>query len=306
MGTKRIRSLVGGAVLTLLAACGGAQDGPPAPLGRHFDDVFLAQIAVDARKDEIAAKQAYDIAVLEMQKAKADYDASKNMLDLAKNERDKARIDEKSAQSNQKAANSSADLNRMKEADKDLKSAQSAKEAAEARYEYIEEYRNWLKRLMRYTEHNVYWKEAKYELAQAKLAQSNNIQPQGFHAEDYAKQEEQRRDKTADAKGKADDEKKDAQAARQKWRTIQTQTDKLLGQASDFADPMADVKGVDYQLGTDVDTQTDTSTQPVQDPTINSNPDGAKEEKKDEGGEKKEEGGGQGSGDEGGGGSSPP
>src|SRR5687768_6687670 len=129
MGTKRIRTLLAGGVLsvfTLGAGCGGAQDGPPAPLGRHFDDVFLAQIAVDARKDEIASKQAYDIAVLEMQKAKADFDQSKMQLDLAKNERDKARIDLKSAEQNQKMAQTSADMNKMKEADTQLKTAQSA------------------------------------------------------------------------------------------------------------------------------------------------------------------------------------
>jgi hypothetical protein len=278
MGTQRIRSLVVAGLVSsslfALGACGGAQDSPPRPLSRHFDDVFLAQIAVDQRRDEITAKQAYDIAVLEQQKATADYDASKNQLDLAKNERDKARIDEKSAQSNQKAAQASADMNRMKEADTQLKTAQAAKEAAEARYDYLTAYRDWLKRLMRYTEHNMYWKESQYELAQAKLAQANSIQPKGFTVDDYTRQEGDRQRKTEDAKAKADDEKKDATAARQKWVAMQKSADKMSGKSSDYADPMANVQGVDFELGTDVKTQDGGGTQGVQDPTVNSNKDG--------------------------------
>jgi hypothetical protein len=288
MGTQRIRSLVVAGLLCSplgLAACGGASDGPPRPLGRHFDDVFLAQIAVDQRRDEITAKQAYDIAVLEQQKATADFDASKNQLDLAKNERDKARIDEKSAQQNQKAAQASADMNRMKEADTQLRSAQSAKEAAEARYDYMNAYREWLKRLMRYTEHNMYWKESQYELAQAKLAAANSIQPKGFTVDDYTRQEDERQRKTSDAKAKADEEKQDATASRQKWVAMQKTADKLSGKKSDYADPMGNVQGVDFELGTDMKTNDGSDSKPVQDPTMNSNPDGDKDDGGGDGGD---------------------
>jgi hypothetical protein len=267
MGTQRIRSLVVGGLLAAgLAACGGPKDPPPGPLGRHFEDTFLVQIAVDQRKDEIAAKQAYDVAVLEQQKAKADLDNSRQQLDLAKNERDKANIDEKSAESNEKTAQASADMTKVAQADKDLKAAQSAKEAAQARYDYLDAYRKWLEKLERYTEHNMYWKEAQYELAQAKLAQSNNIQPKGFKLDDYATQESDRGRKTQDAKQRADSEKEAAEEARSKWLTMQKNADALLGKHSDYADPMANQKGVDFTVGTQV--HTDTSVTPVQDPSM--------------------------------------
>lgn len=269
--------MLGLVVGMLSVGCGGSQDGPPGPLSRHFDDTFLAQIPLDQRKDEIAAKQAYDIASLEKAKAAADYNESRVQLDVAKNERDAARLDEKSAKTRQKAATDSADMNRVKEADKEVKAATAAKEAAEKRYDYINAYRTWLKKLMRFTEHNAFWKEAQYELAQAKLAQSNNIQPKGFVFDDYVKQEADRQRKVTDAKQKAEREKQLAMSARSKWTAIQNEADKLLGKKSEFPDPMApnQVKGTDqsagaggYTIGNDSGSGADT-TQPVQDPTMN-------------------------------------
>lgn len=252
--------------------------------------MFLAQLPLDQRRDEIAAKQAYDIAVLEMQKAVADYNESRVQLDVAKNERDAARLDERSAETRNKAAQSSADMNRMKEGEKEIKAARAAREAAEKRYAYLEAYRKWLKRLMRYTEHNAYWREAQYELAQAKLAQSNNIQPAGFRFDDYVKQEQDRSRKTSDAKTKAEREKSAAMGARTKWVAIQREADKLLGKTSEFPDPMNpdQVKGVDsgagaggYTLGNEGGQGEEKDTQPVQDPTMETPPD---EEDQDDGG----------------------
>lgn len=293
MGTPSLR-LVAVLVVSLAASagCGGASDGPPRPLGRHFDDVFLAQLPIDQRSEELAAKQAYDRAVMERQKAEADYNESRVQLDVAKNERDAARLDERSAKSRNDAAQSSADMNRMKEGEKEMKAARAAREAAEKRYDYLNAYRNWLKRLMRFTEHNAYWREAQYELAQAKLAKANNIQPKGFVFDDYSKQEGERARKTEDAKTKAEREKSTAMEARTKWLAIQKEADKLLGKASEFPDPMdpKDVRGVDssagaggYTLGNEGGQGADQDPQPTQDPTMESK-DEPKEDKQDEGG----------------------
>lgn len=299
MGTQRNYSLV---VVSLLlglglSACGGPSDPAPGPLSRHFDDTFLMSIPVDQRKEEIAAKQAYDVAVLEKGKAQADYNESRVQLDVAKNERDAARLDEKSAESRATAARSSADLNRIAEAEKEIKAAKSAREAADKRYEYMVAYREWLKRLMRYTEHQAFWREAQYELAQAKLAQANNIQPAGFVFDDYVRQQEDRARKHADYKSKVDEDKSRALEARSKWLAIQKETDKLIGRASQFPDPMApkQVKGVDpelgaggYTLGGAEEKKSDTQVQPVQDPTKKEPPpeggSGGSEPPKDDGG----------------------
>jgi hypothetical protein len=305
MGTHRLR-LVAVVVVSLFASagCGGASDGPPRPLGRHFDDVFLAQLPIDQRSEELAAKQAYDRAVMEKQKAEADYNESRVQLDVAKNERDAARLDEKSAKSRNDAAQASADMNRMKEGEKEMKTARSAREAAEKRYDYLNAYRNWLKRLMRFTEHNAYWREAQYELAQAKLAKANNIQPKGFNFDDYSKQEADRNRKVSDAKTKAEREKSTALEARTKWLAIQREADKLIGKTSEFPDPMNpnEVKGVDagagaggYTIGNEGGQGQEQDPQPTQDPTMETKDEPKDEEKKDEGG-----------GDDGGGGSGTP
>ncbi len=280
MGTPRIHSLVLASLLSGLllssAACGGASDPPPAPLGRKFDDKFLASVPLDQRKDEIEAKQAYDIAALESGKAEADYNEARVQLDVARNEREAARLDERSAASRAKAASQSADQTRIKEADKETQGAKLSREAAEKRYAYIESYRKWLKRLMRYSEHNMYWKEARYELAQAKLAQRNNIQPAGFNVDNFVKQEGDRARKVTDYKRITDGDRKSAESARSSWLALQASADKVNGRKSQFPDPMSpqQVKGVDpnmgaggYTPGSDGGNASDDEIQPVQDPT---------------------------------------
>jgi hypothetical protein len=83
---------------------------------------------------------------------------------------------------------------------------------------------------------------------------------------------------------------------------MQKTADKLSGKSSDYADPMANVQGVDFELGTDVKTD-DGSTNSVQDPTVNSNADKDNDGDKDDKGDNGDsEGGG---GDDGGGTSTP-
>ncbi len=268
------------AAALFLVACGGPSDPPPGPLAKHFQDTFLASLPLDQRQDEIAAKSAYDVAVLEQAKAEADFNDARTRLDVAKNDKDAAALDEKSAKTRQDAANTSADMNRVKEADKEMKGVGLAKQAADQRYEYMTAYRAWLKRLVRFTQENTYWKEAQYELAQARLAQKNNIMPAGFVFDDYVKQEAARAKRTADARDKADKDKQAAMTARTKWIALQAESDKTLGRKSEFPDPLApnQVKGTDstagsggYTVGAG-DSASDKRVQPVQDPTTTQAP----------------------------------
>jgi hypothetical protein len=280
------------AAALMLAACGGPSDPPPGPLPKHFQDTFLASLPLDQRKEEIAAKSAYDVAVLEQAKAEADLNDSRMQLDVAKNERDAAVLDERSAKTRQEAANKSADMNRIKEADTEMKGVELARKAAEQRYQYIVAYRKWLQRLVRYTQENTYWRESQYELAQAKLAQKNNIMPSGFVFDDYVKQEAARAKRTTDAKAKAEKEKQAALAVRKDWVALQSESDKVLGKKSQFPDPLnpAAVRGVDPAMGAGGYTVGsgggNDDTQPVQDPTMKKAPDPepAPEDKQDGGG----------------------
>jgi hypothetical protein len=267
-----LRAALAAAVLTpvLWTGCGGPQDPPPGPLGRHFGDKFLARLAIDARRDELAAKQAYDIALMEQAKAEADLEESRVQLDVARNERDAARLDERSAQSRVDAANQSADMNRVKEAEKELSTARVARDAAEKRFEYLEAYRRWLQRLIRFTQHNAFWKEAQFELAQARQAKKHDIQPRGFVLAEYEEQAAQRERQTQAARGRADAEKRIAGEARTRWTALQKQSDKLLGRTSNFADPMAPTQvkpSAGYTVGGAGGAASDQQVAPVQDPT---------------------------------------
>ena len=65
---------------------------------------------------------------------------------------------------------------------------------------YFEAYRDYLKRYWRYTQENMYWREAQYELAKAQLAKKNNIAPKGVDYDDFPKQERRRASKRAQSR----------------------------------------------------------------------------------------------------------
>src|SRR6185503_12846053 len=107
-----------------------------------------------------------------------------------------------SAISAKKSAEQSADMNRMNNAQKDLRAAEDSQKAAQARVKYFEAYRAYLKRYHRYTQENMYWREAQYESAKATLAKANNIQPKGVNYEDFPKQLTDREKRSAKSKEK--------------------------------------------------------------------------------------------------------
>ncbi len=237
----RLRRFVFACAITFAtgAACGGAQDKPPGPLGRHFDESFIAQVAMDEKQALLAAQSEFNRAKMEQDKATADEREAKTLLDVARNEMGAARLDEQSAGTRKKAADASADQTRIGAAAKEQAGAELARRAAEQRVKYLEGYQRWLHVLLRYTQHNYFWREAQMELAEAKLAQAKNIQPAGFRFDDYVNQEQDRARHTADAKAKADAERGRAQDERGKWLAIQGEADKTLGKKSEFPDPLA-------------------------------------------------------------------
>jgi hypothetical protein len=230
-----------GAVLFGLAAsgCGGPQDGPPGPLSKRFDDMYIATVPVTDKP--VVIKTQNDWSVAKMEKAKADADAAEAgvLLDVAKNEREATRLDEKSAQSRKKAADQSADQNRVNAAMKEVRGAELARRAADERVKYLEAYREWLKVLVRFTDHQMYWREAQFELAKAKIARDRNIQPKGFAYDDFVRQEQDRARKSADGRTKSERARSKAFEARSRWMSLQGESDKLLGRKSAFPDPLA-------------------------------------------------------------------
>ncbi len=221
------------------AACGGAQDKPPGPLSRHFDESFIAQISVNDQQAVIKAQGEYDVAKREQAKAVADERESQSMLDIAKNEAAAAKLDEKSAGTRMTAASSSADTTRVNEATKEQRGAELSRRAAEQRVGYLQAYQKWLHVAVRFTQENTFYKEAQLELAEATLAHSHNISPKGFKYEDYENQEAERRARINSSKEKSERARSTAMDERTRWLAIQGEADKTLGKQSQFPDPMA-------------------------------------------------------------------
>ncbi len=219
--------------------CGGSSDGPPPPLGRHFEDSYIAAIPVDQQSEVIKAQNDHNVATREKAKAEADLRESKLQLDVAKNEARAAKLDLDSATSRLKAAEQSADKNRINDATREKRGAELARNAADDRVKYYTSYGTWLQKLLRFTQENTYWREAQYELAKARLAQKNNIAPAGFNYDNFVQQEAQRTKRVDGAKQKAEAAKSTALGARQKWLVLQGEADKTLGKKSEFPDPMS-------------------------------------------------------------------
>jgi hypothetical protein len=199
--------------LGLGAGCGGSSDGPPPPLGRHFDDSFIAAIPVDQQSEVLKAQGDYNMATREKAKAEADLREQKLQLDVARNEARAAKLDLDSANSRLKGAEQSADQNRINDATREKRGAELSRNAADERVKYYSAYGAWLQKLLRYTQENAYWREAQYELAKARLAQKNNIAPAGFNYDNYVQQEAQRAKRVDSAKSKAEGAKSAAPRA---------------------------------------------------------------------------------------------
>lgn len=223
------------------AGCGGVQDPPPAPLAHHFDDMYIAQVAMDQRQAMIQAQQEHSVARMEKAKAEADLAETTLMLDVARNEAKSSSNDFDSAKKTKLAAEKSADNDRITAASKDFAAAELAQKSAKARVAYLDAYRNWLKKVQRYTDENQYWQEARFELAKSQLAAKNNISPKGFALNQYESQEQVRAKRAAAAKERATAAKTKASAARDTWLKLQAETDTAKGTKNSFPDPMGNL-----------------------------------------------------------------
>jgi hypothetical protein len=224
-------------------ACGGASDSPPKPLSSHFDGMYIAAIPVDQQKPAFDGEHTWNIAKAENAKADADLNEATTQLGIARNEQKAAQLTVDSAVSAKKSADTSADTNRINNATKDLHTAEDLKKAADARVSYIDTYRNYMLRYQRYTQENMYWREAEFESAKANLAKQNNIAPKGVSYDAFPKQVDERQKRTQGAKEKAEADKAKVMSSRENWLKIQATADGEAGRASSFWDPMAPKAG---------------------------------------------------------------
>jgi len=186
---------------------------------------------------------------MENANAEANEQEADGQVRQAKNDYSAAKLAVDSAITAKKSAEQSADMNRVNNAQKDLKAAEDSANAAKLRVAYFEAYRNYLKRYHRYSMENMYWREAQYESAKATLAKQNNIAPKGVNYDDFPKQLDARGKRTESSRQKAEAEKSKAVSSRQNWLTAQQAADKLTGRAGNLYDPMAQKEGGPTTVG---------------------------------------------------------
>ena len=214
-------------VTVIGTACGGASDLPPKPLSRHFDDVYIAQVPLAEKQSMLEAQNEYSLAKQEKLKAEADLKTSATELEVARNERQATLLDEKSASSRKRAAVDSGDQNRVNSASREVRAAELSRRAADAKVEWLDAHRAYLKRQVRYTEENTYAKEARFELAKARIARSNDIKPKDFDLEAYERQATERGRRAQEAHARAQRDKQAADGKRKHWQQQRREADKM-------------------------------------------------------------------------------
>jgi len=246
-----MRTLYCLAFVTVVAACGGGGGGSSGPLSRHFDEMFVSGIPVDRRPEMVQAQADWQRARFEASHADTELHDAEVQLQLAKNEVKGAKLKEDSARVEKKSADASADTNKINDAMRALRAAEKFRKAGEVRVKYLEAYRDFLKAELVATQENQYWREAQFELAKAKVAKANNIAPNGFKFDDYARQEQERAHRASASRDKAGRAKQHALDGRSKWLQLQGEADTMIGVRNQLPDPMAPapVQGNDLTRG---------------------------------------------------------
>jgi len=226
-----------GVAVMVAAGCGG--DAGPKPLERKFDEIHVARFTLEQKAEIVKARNDWEVSRMENANAESQLAEINNQVGIVKNEQKAAKLAVDNAKSNKKSADTSADTNRINAATQELRTAELLYRAAEARTKYFEAYRDYVKALGRYTAENMYWREAQFELAKAKLAQANNIAPKGVQYDWYPKQEGERSKRVVAARDKEQGAKQRAQGARETWIGQQQQADQASGKPTSYPDPMA-------------------------------------------------------------------
>ena len=224
----------------LVAGMGcGASDEPPKPLGSHYDDMYIAGVPLDQKQSMIQTQQDWNVARMQNANADTQEKEAESQLHQAHNDVKAAQLGVDSASSNKKLADQSADMNRINAATKDLNTAHDLQKAAEARVHYLEAYVRYLRRYERWTQENMYFREAQFENSKAQIGQKNNIAPKGVVYASFGKQMDERQHRTESAKSNYEELLNDAKKQRDGWIKVQTMADTENGHPGTYWDPLA-------------------------------------------------------------------
>ena len=70
--------------MSVAAGCGGPSDEPPGPLGKHLDDMYIAQIPLDQKQSVVQTQNDWSLAKMENAKADADLNEANAQLSVVR------------------------------------------------------------------------------------------------------------------------------------------------------------------------------------------------------------------------------
>jgi membrane protein involved in colicin uptake len=196
-----------------------------------MDDMYIARVPIDQKRTVLDAQQEWQLAKLAWQEAKQEHEEAATDIRLAENERKQAKLEQSSVKERQKAAEKTGDLTQINQATLLQRSAKLSIQAADKKIQYMKARKAWKRAYVDYAEDQMYAKEAQFELAKARTAQNNNIQPRGFKPTDYARQSEQRSRHALRTKTKVDQAKAKADRLQKEWNKLDREAQAAAGQA---------------------------------------------------------------------------
>jgi hypothetical protein len=235
--------------LSLCLACGGGAAPGPKPLRHHYDEVYIAQLSMEAKSNVLKSQNDFQRARAEQMKAESDFSESKTKLGVSKNERKQAKLSEQSAGQEKQAADASGDMTRINRAARDLRVAEVARRAADGKVSYLKSWRKYLKRLVRYSKEETLHREARYEHEKAKLGQANNIAPKGVRYENFPGQTEDRSRRSQKARQKSQQDKQKSDEAKKTWQALVKEAERAKGAESSDSNKSSSGSSTDSSTG---------------------------------------------------------
>lgn len=212
------------------AACGGGAASRPGPLKHTIDEMYIARIPMDQQQPVLEAQTEFQRARMEQNQVEVEYNESSTELSVAKNELERANLDEKSAASRKKAADSSADMNRVDAANRELNAAKLSRQAAAKKVDYIKAKRELYKKRLLQAEDETYAKQSRHELAKARLAKANNIRPKGFDLPNFERQAQDRAKYAQRSKQLIQGDVQKTEGLRREWQALVRDAERANGQ----------------------------------------------------------------------------
>ncbi len=231
------------ALASLLLSCGGGELPRPRPVTSKLDEVYIARVPPAERPEVSTTQNEFQLARSNKMTAEDEFNKANTDVRLAEAEVEKATIEERSANLKKKDAESTHDMTQVNAAAAEVRAAELGRRAADKHVAFARARRDYLKMVVRYHEFEVINKEARFELAKAKVARSKNIRPDtGFAFEAFESQQKDRSESAQRAKADAERLRGRVMEKEKEWKDAEKEWNSARGVAAPPA-PATELKG---------------------------------------------------------------